>query len=303
MSEKRKALGRGLSALLKEPGPDGTTGLNKVASMNGRIAMIPIDKIEVNPYQPRTHFDADALEELASSIRELGIVQPITVRKSETGYQIISGERRTRASKLAGLEEIPAYIRTANDTEMLEMALVENIQRQDLDPIEVALSYKRLIEECDLTQEKLSDRVGKKRSTVTNYLRLLKLPPLIQAGLRDHMISMGHARSLVNLPEEQDQLRFYKETIAKDWSVRDVELAVKNFKEKPSVLEPLDEETKATEKKPLPLAYQKLQEQLKSHYDTGVNIALTNKGKGKIVIPFNSPKDLERIVQIMNQKN
>jgi ParB family chromosome partitioning protein len=304
MSEKRKALGRGLSALLKEPGPDGNpAGLNKGATMNGRIAMIPIDKIEVNPYQPRTHFDADALEELASSIRELGIVQPITVRKSETGYQIISGERRTRASKLAGLEEIPAYIRTANDTEMLEMALVENIQRQDLDPIEVALSYKRLIEECDLTQEKLSDRVGKKRSTVTNYLRLLKLPPLIQAGLRDQMISMGHARSLVNLPEEQDQLRFYKETIAKDWSVRDVELAVKNFKEKPSAIEPLDEESQATEKKPLPLAYQKLQEQLKSHFDTGVNIALTNKGKGKIVIPFNSPKDLERIVQIMNQKN
>jgi ParB family chromosome partitioning protein len=304
MSEKKKALGRGLSALLKDPAnPLPAASGNRTGLSIGSIAMISIDQIEVNPFQPRTHFDAEALEELAASVKELGIVQPITVRKTETGYQIISGERRTRASKIAGLTEIPAYIRVANDTEMLEMALVENIQRQDLDPIEVALSYKRLIDECNLTQEKLSDRVGKKRSTVTNYMRLLKLPPLIQAGLRDQMITMGHARSLINLPEEKDQLRLYKETIAKDWSVRDVEHAVKNFKDKSEILpQDLAEEGTPPSKK-LPESYQNLQSQLIGHFDSKVSIALGNNGNGKIVIPFKSSKDLERIVQILNQQN
>jgi ParB family chromosome partitioning protein len=301
MTDKRKALGRGLSALLKEPAPEVQSAKDQNAEqVVGSIALIPLDKIEVNPFQPRTHFDAEALEELANSIKELGIVQPITVRKMPSGgYQIISGERRSRASKLAGLTEIPAYIRIADDQGMLEMALVENIQRQDLDPIEVALSYKRLIDECNITQEQVGDRVGKKRSTVTNYMRLLKLPPLIQAGMRDQMIAMGHARALINLDEEKDQLRFYKETIAKDWSVREVEAAVRTFKEGPA---PTANDL-AANKVALPDAYLKLRDQLKDRFDSKVDINLGNKGRGKIVIPFNSPKDLERIIQIMNQRS
>lgn len=300
MTDKRKALGRGLSALLKEPAPEVQSAKDQNAEqVVGSIALIPLDKIEVNPFQPRTHFDAESLDELANSIKELGIVQPITVRKMPSGgYQIISGERRSRAAKIAGLTEIPAYIRIADDQGMLEMALVENIQRQDLDPIEVALSYKRLIDECNITQEQVGDRVGKKRSTVTNYMRLLKLPPLIQAGMRDQMIAMGHARALINLEEEKDQLRFYKETIAKDWSVREVEAAVRTFKEGPA---PTPEDL-AVKKVPLPDAYLKLRDQLKDRFDSKVDINLGNKGRGKIVIPFNSPKDLERIIQIMNQR-
>jgi ParB family chromosome partitioning protein len=198
---------------------------------------------------------------------------------------------------MAGLEQIPAYIRIADDQGMLEMALVENIQRQELDAIEVALSYKRLIEECNLTQEQMSDRIGKNRSTVTNYLRLLKLPPLIQAGLRDNMISMGHARALIAVEDEEGQLQIYKETIAKEWSVRDVENAVKQYKEGVS------NSKKAKVKRNLPEAYSKLKTQLKGHFDTNVDIALGAKGRGKIVIPFTSSKDLERIVKIMNQQD
>lgn len=293
-------MGRGLSALLKEPAPEVQSVKDRNADqVVGAIALISLSKIEVNPFQPRTHFDAEALEELAASIKELGIVQPITVRKVPSGgYQIISGERRSRAAKLAGLDAIPAYIRLADDQGMLEMALVENIQRQDLDPIEVAISYKRLIDECSITQEQVGERVGKKRSTVTNYMRLLKLPPLIQAGMRDQMIAMGHARALINLDEEKDQLRFYKETIAKDWSVREVEAAVKLFKEGGANANP----NPAAVKVQLPEAYVKLREQLKQHYDSKVDINLGNKGRGKIVIPFNSAKDLERIIQIMNQR-
>ncbi len=198
---KKQALGRGLSALLKDPEND----IRSVADKNadkvvGNIVELDLDSISVNPFQPRSNFNDEALQELASSIRELGVIQPITVRKTEFNkYQLVSGERRYRASKMVGLETIPAYIRIANDQESLEMALVENIQREDLDPIEIALSYQRLIEEIELTQEKLSDRVGKKRSTITNYLRLLRLDPIIQTGMRDGFISMGHGRALVKV--------------------------------------------------------------------------------------------------------
>ena len=208
---KKQALGRGLSALLKENSSNVTSANDKNADkVVGSIIEIELNQIEINPFQPRSYFNEEALQELASSIKELGVIQPITVRKLESGlFQLVSGERRFRASKLIGNETIPAYIRLANDQEMLEMALVENIQRKDLDPIEVALSYQRLIDEIDLTQEEMSKRVGKKRSTITNYLRLLKLDPIIQTGLRDSFISMGHGRALINIEDSEDQLKIY----------------------------------------------------------------------------------------------
>ena len=230
---KKQALGRGLSALLKDPEND----INSVSDKNadkvvGNIVELELDFIEVNPFQPRTSFNEEQLRELASSIRELGVIQPITVRKlAFNKYQLVSGERRFRASKLLGLETIPAYIRIANDQESLEMALVENIQRQDLDPIEIALSYQRLIEEIDLTQEALSDRVGKKRSTIANYLRLLKLDPIIQTGMRDGFISMGHGRALINIEDTETQLDIYEKIIDKNLSVRATEALVRSFKD------------------------------------------------------------------------
>ena len=201
MGEKRKALGKGLAALLKDPQENVQTAEEKGAEEVIRsISELPVDRIQANPYQPRTFFDEESLNELSDSIRELGVIQPITVRRiKKNKYELISGERRLRASKMAGLSQIPAYIRLADDQGMLEMALVENIQRKELDAVEVALSYQRLMDECGITQEEVSQRVGKKRSTVTNYLRLLKLQPIIQAGLRDQMLSMGHARALVNI--------------------------------------------------------------------------------------------------------
>ena len=206
---KKQVLGRGLSALLKDNSID-ETNTNLVV---GSIVEIELENIEVNPYQPRTYFDEESLRELASSIKELGVIQPITVRKIDDKFQLVSGERRFRASKLIGNKSIPAYIRTANDQEMLEMALVENIQRKNLDPIEVALSYQRLIDEIQLTQEELSVRVGKKRSTVTNYLRLLKLDPILQTGIRDGFISMGHGRALINIKSASDQLGIYEKIL------------------------------------------------------------------------------------------
>jgi len=203
---KKQALGRGLSALLK----DTSNNVRDNNDVLGNIIEVALETIQVNPYQPRTYFDEDSLSELATSIRELGVIQPITVRKLGDTYQLVSGERRFRASKLIGNKTIPAYIRTANDQEMLEMALVENIQRKNLDPIEIALSYQRLIDEIQLTQENLSVRVGKKRSTVANYLRLLKLDPILQTGMRDGFISMGHGRALINVSDSNDQLSIYK---------------------------------------------------------------------------------------------
>lgn len=293
---KRKALGKGLSALLKESSDD--SSVQQKASANRlirSIAEIDIEKIEENPFQPRTNFDKEAIEELSASIRELGVIQPITVRVLEDErFQIISGERRFRASKLAGLSTIPAYIRLANDQEMLEMALVENIQREELDPIEVALSYQRLIEECALTQEEMSDRVGKKRSTVTNYLRLLKLQPILQAGLRDKMMSMGHARALINVTNEDDQIDLYQSIIKKGMSVRQVEEAVRRLKSKSSV------KTEALAKgKELPARYLKIRKNLTELLETQVDLNRSKRGAGKIVIPFKSDEELERIFNLL----
>jgi ParB family chromosome partitioning protein len=228
---KKQALGRGLSALLKDPSNDIQSVQDKNADkVIGNIVDLDIDFIEVNPFQPRTNFSEESLRELASSIKELGIIQPITVRKLGLNkYQLVSGERRYRASKLIGLETIPAYVRIANDQESLEMALVENIQRQDLDPIEIALSYQRLIEEINLTQEQMSERVGKKRSTIANYLRLLKLDPIIQTGMRDGFISMGHGRALITIEDQNQQLNIYENILANKLSVRETENLVRNF--------------------------------------------------------------------------
>src|SRR5690606_25258448 len=231
---KKQALGRGLSALLKDPENDIKTASDKNADkVVGNIVELDIDTIEVNPFQPRTNFNEDTLKELATSIRELGVIQPITVRKvGFNKYQLVSGERRLRASRIAGLKKIPSYIRIANDQESLEMALVENIQRQDLDPIEIALSYQRLIDEISLTQEQLSDRVGKKRSTIANYLRLLKLDPIIQTGMRDGFVSMGHGRALINIDDRKDQIKIYEKIISNSLSVRDTENLVRNYQNK-----------------------------------------------------------------------
>lgn len=291
---KKQALGKGLSAILKDPNKDISSARDTGAKdVVGHIAEIELSSIETNPFQPRSNFDKQALEELTASIREVGIIQPITVRKSGFNqYQLISGERRFRASKLAGLKTIPAYIRLADDQSMLELALVENIQREDLDAIEVALSYKRLMEECALNQEQLSERVGKQRSTVTNYMRLLKLQPLIQAGIRDKMISMGHARALINVEDEDIQLAIYRDVIAKDLSVRRVEEIVRNMKKAP----------KDTPKKPvLPEAYRKLRLQLREYFNTDIELSRTPTGKGKISITFENDADLERIINIINK--
>ncbi|MDT8347518.1 MAG: ParB/RepB/Spo0J family partition protein, partial [Flavobacteriaceae bacterium] len=234
---KKQALGRGLSAILNDPKNDIQSAEDQHADqIVGNVIELDLELIEPNPFQPRSNFNDQQLKELATSIKSLGVIQPITVRKiGVKKYQLVSGERRYKASKLAGLSQIPAYVRLANDNESLEMALVENIQRQDLDPIEIALSYKRLIEEIDLTHEELSERVGKNRSSITNYLRLLKLDPIIQTGMRDGFISMGHGRALVNIDELQTQIALYKKIIQDKLSVRETEALVKN-KAQPKVV-------------------------------------------------------------------
>jgi ParB family chromosome partitioning protein len=290
---KKNALGRGLGALI-----DGANEVPVAVEAGSSINEIEISKIVANPFQPRTKFDEDALNELAVSIKEIGIIQPVTLRKIEDDqYQIIAGERRFRASKLAGLTTIPAYVRTANDEAMLEMALVENIQREDLDAIEIALSYQRLIEECQLTQESLSDRVGKKRSTVTNYLRLLKLPARIQKGIVEKNISMGHARALVNIQDFEMQLMIYDEIVKNDFSVRRVEEIVRNYNESASGFQTA-EKTKISK---FPSEYQDLNNHLSKHFQTKVDFRMDQTGKGKIVIPFSSSKDLERILGILDK--
>ncbi len=292
---KRKALGKGLSALLRDDEDIKSARDENADKIVGAIAEIEIDKIVPNPFQPRIQFDAEALEELSVSIRELGIIQPITVRKNpnDDKFTIISGERRFRASKLAGLEAIPAYIRLADDQSMLEMALVENIQREELDAIEIALSYQRLIDECDLTQEAMSERVGKKRSTITNYLRLLKLQPIIQAGIRDRMISMGHARAIINIESEEQQLDLYESIIAKDLSVRQVEEAVRKLKQ------PSREVSRRKTKTVLPPKAKEAEDNLSRLLESEVNLTRNNQGRGKIVIPFQNDDDLERIISLI----
>ncbi|WP_431161361.1 ParB/RepB/Spo0J family partition protein [Flagellimonas beolgyonensis] len=294
---KKQALGRGLSALLKDPDND----IQSVADKNadkviGSVVELDIDSIEVNPFQPRSNFNDEALEELASSIRELGIIQPITVRKLDFNkFQLVSGERRFRASKLVGLETIPAYIRIANDQESLEMALVENIQRQDLDPIEIALSYQRLIDEIQITQEKLSDRVGKKRSTITNYLRLLKLHPIIQTGMRDGFISMGHGRALINIEKKKDQIAIYEKVVSDGLSVRETERMVKEFKEPTSA----SGTSSAKSKKEVPSFVSDGITAIKERLAAKVDITASKNGKGKIVIPFHSEEEFKRIQKLL----
>jgi ParB family chromosome partitioning protein len=288
---KKQALGRGLSALLQD-----TPNMNSASDKNaekvvGSIIEIELDLIDVNPFQPRTYFDEEALLELANSIKELGVIQPITVRKlAGNKFQLVSGERRYRASKLIGSKTIPAYIRLANDQEMLEMALVENIQRKNLDPIEVALSYQRLIDEIQLTQEELSTRVGKKRSTVANYLRLLKLDPILQTGMRDGFISMGHGRAMINVENTEDQLAIYEKILREKLSVRQTEDLVKSLK---SV------KTKKPKTKPTPNYIKNSVKDISAYFGHKIDIIVSNNGKGKISIPFHSEEDFNRIKNLL----
>ena len=283
-SKKKPALGRGLSALLQED----TLNNNVSTRYSSRgIQLLELSQIQLNPNQPRTQFSEENLQELARSIESLGIIQPITVRiKNSTDYEIVSGERRYRAAKVAGLSKLPAYIREANDQELLEMALVENIQREDLDPIEIGMSYQRLLEEIGLTQDKLSERVGKKRSTISNYVRLLKLDPIIQSGMRDGFLSMGHGRALINIENQVLQLEIYEKIIRKGLSVRATEALVK--------------QTKGAIHYPQqhyhPPFYNQVSETLENLLETNVTVKSNANGKGNIAIAFDSQEKLQHIL-------
>lgn len=294
---KKQALGRGLSALLKDPENDIKSATDKNADkVVGNIIELELDAIEINPFQPRSNFNEEALRELSISIKELGVIQPITVRKLDYNkYQLISGERRLRASKLAGLQTVPAYIRIANDNESLVMALVENIQRHDLDPIEIALSYQRLIDEIQLTQEQMSERVGKKRSTITNYLRLLRLDPIIQTGIRDGFISMGHGRAIINIEDHDAQSDIYHKIVVGNLSVRETEALVKNYQES---LKPAP--AKAAAKTPAFAVNDVQKKTFTSFFGAKVDVKSDAKGKGKITIPFHSEEDFNRILKLIN---
>lgn len=297
---KKQALGRGLSALLKDPENDIET-INDVNAdkVVGNIIELDIESIEINPFQPRSNFNEESLQELSISIKELGVIQPITVRKLEFNkYQLISGERRLRASKIAGLETIPAYIRIANDHESLTMALVENIQRHDLDPIEIAMSYQRLMDEINLTQEQMSDRVGKKRSTITNYLRLLKLDPVIQTGIRDGFISMGHGKAIIGIENHDEQAKIYQRIVLESLSVRETETLVKEYQEG---AKPKEEGEKPVAKvAAFSIPFEKKQE-LDYHFNSKVEVAIAANGKGKISIPFKNEADFNRILNLLKQ--
>ncbi|OUR92306.1 chromosome partitioning protein ParB [Flavobacteriales bacterium 34_180_T64] len=293
---KKQALGRGLSALLKDPSNDIKSVQDKNADkVIGNIVELELELIEINPFQPRTSFNEEMLHELASSIKELGVIQPITVRKLEFNkFQLVSGERRYRASKLLGLKTIPAYIRIANDQESLEMALVENIQRQDLDPIEIALSYQRLIDEINLTQEQMSERVGKKRSTIANYLRLLKLDPIIQTGIRDGFISMGHGRAIITIEDQNIQLDIYEKIITNKLSVRDTEALVRNYQTDQSTSIP-------SKKEELPKYIKKGVREFSEYFGHKISVNVSKNGKGKITIPFHSEEDFNRIKKLVQR--
>jgi ParB family chromosome partitioning protein len=304
-SERRNALGKGLSALLndsvnvqpynktKDKDKEASTSAVEVNSL-GSVNEIQLAEIEVNPFQPRTDFDPQALAELADSIKLQGLIQPITVRRINAHkYQLISGERRFRASKIAGLTQIPAYVRTANDQQMLEMALIENIQRENLNAIEVALSFQRMIEECNLKQEELGDRVSKNRSTVTNYLRLLRLPPSIQASIRDGALTMGHAKALITIEDPAKQLYLHQHIIQQGLSVRKAEELARDMQKSP---------VKKEGKQPEPVSYQlqKIQDDLASKFSTRVKLKVGSKGSGVIEIPFLSDDDLGRILEMLD---
>ena len=287
MAIKRNALGRALDSLISmdDVQPSGSSAINEIA----------IDLIKPNPDQPRINFDEEALEELATSIRELGIIQPLTLRSAEAGtYMIISGERRYRAAKLAGLDTVPAYVRTANDSELTEMALIENIQREDLNAIEIALTFRKLIDQYNLTQERLSERIGKKRATIANFLRLLKLPAEVQLGLRDKAVDMGHARALLSVEKPTMQLKLYNEILKKGLSVRQVEQRAKEMNEEGST------EPKAPAKKVNNADYDVLKQHLSKSFGVDVSFACNKDGKGKISFPFKNEEELERIIRIFD---
>jgi ParB family transcriptional regulator, chromosome partitioning protein len=298
MNNKRNALGRGLSALLESASTDITSNIksnNELGAVVGAVTNLPLLQIEVNPFQPRSHFEQQALNELVESIKLHGIIQPVTVRKmGYDRFQLISGERRFRASQLAGLETIPAYVRVANDQAMLEMALVENIQRENLDAIEIAISYKRLIEECSLTQEQLSEKVSKQRSTVTNYLRLLKLPPEVQLGIREKKISMGHARALINVEKAEDMVEIYHRIMEDDLSVRDVEELTRDKKKIEPRLKHKNLTGNLTEK------YSDKLKSLSKQYNAKIELKSNVQGAGKIIIPFANEDELDKIIDALD---
>jgi ParB family chromosome partitioning protein len=302
MSNRRNALGRGLSAILRNPKTDITNNKDEASKLVATINEISIDEIQINPFQPRVNFDDEKIYELAESIKELGIIQPITVRKlGYNKYQLISGERRFKASKTLNLKTIPAYIRIANDEQMLEMALVENIQRENLNPIEIAISFQRLIKECNLTQEECGNKLGKQRSTITNFLRLLKLPLEIQDGLKRNQISVGHARALINIKDTTKQLNIYHDIIENGFSVREVEQLVKDFAE--------SNYTATIRKKPdknietLLFSHQKMLFDLSKNLDKKIHLTKNKKGNGKIIIPFLDDDELTLIFNKINNQN
>lgn len=298
MMSKKKALGRGLSALLEDT-PSANEHSFTPTVTAGTIANIKVAEIEANPFQPRDHFEEEALKELSESIQQHGLIQPVTVRKvADNQFQLISGERRFRASKLAGLEEIPAYIRIANDNAMIEMALVENIQREDLDAIEIATSYKRLMDECNLTQEQMSEKVAKKRSTITNYLRLLKLPVEVQMGIREKQLSMGHARALLAIDSTEKMLEVYQQIIDESLSVRAVEAIAKQLTEE---AKPKTAPKKSAINNSFSEQLGEIAQQITEVIGTQVDLKGTTNGKGKIVISFNDPNEFSKITNFLLQ--
>lgn len=290
MAKTNKALGKGLGALINDA--------NKIEDdVVGFIKEIPIDQISFNPYQPRTDINEDSLNELTSSIKELGIIQPITISKkadSDNEYILISGERRLRAARKAGLKTIPAYIKSAGKQDLMEMALVENIQREDLDPIAIGLGYQRLIKEFNLKQEELSKRMGKSRSSIANFLRLLKLPAQIQLGLKQKKITMGHARAIINIEDPETQLMLYKQILQYGFSVRKVEEIVREYANNKTNIKSKNNRTKTNN-------YEKLQQELSQFFNTKINLNRNNKGKGKIVINFNSDEELQQIIELFDK--
>jgi ParB family transcriptional regulator, chromosome partitioning protein len=294
---KKDDIGKGIRALLNNIENESKKDPEKVVrELSGSVAEIPVSAIEVNPFQPRKDFDPEALKDLSESLKIHGLIQPITVRRmSEGQYQLISGERRLRASKIAGLTMIPAYVRIANDQELLEMALVENIQRENLNPIEIAITYQRLVDECQLTHETLSGRVGKNRSTVTNFLRLLKLPPDIQSSVKEKKLSMGHARALVGIDDVGFQLSVFRETITKDLSVRELEALIRIQSETKA-------NKKASSKSQLPESYRLVQDTFSSFFGTKVQLKRNSLGKGQVMINFQNDHDLNRLLDIIEEK-
>ena len=291
MTKYKSALGRGLDSLISmdDIQTNGSSAINE----------IEISQISPNPEQPRTNFDGDSLEELAMSIRELGIIQPLTLRSvGVDSYQIISGERRYRAARLAGLDSVPAYVRTANDSEITEMALIENIQREDLNAIEIALTFRKLIDQYKLTQERLSERIGKKRTTIANFLRLLKLPAEVQIGLRDRKVDMGHARALLSLDKAPLQLKLYNEIIKKGLSVRQVEAMAKQLQEREAAA---GGEVQVPERQKSNRDYDILKKHLNSSFKTPVKLSVDASGKGKITFSFKNDEELENLIRIFDK--